>query len=55
MKALTIKQPWIHAILREGKDIVNRTWKRDFRGWTQAFLMKVIMRSTLWCAIALGM
>ena len=33
MKALTIKQPWIHAILSEGKDIENRTWKRDFRGW----------------------
>ena len=33
MKALTIKQPWIHAILHEGKDIENRSWKRDFRGW----------------------
>lgn len=33
MKALTIKQPWIHAILHEGKDIENRTWKRAFRGW----------------------
>ena len=33
MKAITIKQPWIHAILHEGKDIENRTWKRDFRGW----------------------
>ena len=33
MKAITIKQPWVHAILREGKDIENRTWKRDFRGW----------------------
>lgn len=33
MKALTIKQPWVHAILHEGKDIENRSWKRDFRGW----------------------
>jgi hypothetical protein len=33
MKALTIKQPWIHAILREGKDIENRSWRRNFRGW----------------------
>ena len=33
MKALTIKQPWVHAILREGKDIENRTWQRSFRGW----------------------
>ena len=33
MKALTIKQPWVHAILHNGKDIENRTWKRSFRGW----------------------
>jgi hypothetical protein len=33
MKALTIKQPWVHAILREGKDIENRSWQRSFRGW----------------------
>jgi hypothetical protein len=33
LKALSIKQPWVHAILREGKDVENRCWKRDFRGW----------------------
>jgi len=33
MKALAIKQPWVHAILREGKDIENRSWQRAFRGW----------------------
>ena len=33
MKALTIKQPWVHAILQEGKDIENRSWQRKFRGW----------------------
>src|SRR5215204_6057920 len=33
MKALTIKQPWVHAIFREGKDIENRSWQRTFRGW----------------------
>jgi hypothetical protein len=33
MKALTIKQPWIYAILRDGKDIENRSWQRTFRGW----------------------
>ncbi len=32
MKALTIKQPWVHAILREGKDVENRSWQRSFRG-----------------------
>jgi len=33
MKALTIKQPWVHSILHEGKDIENRSWQRHFRGW----------------------
>jgi hypothetical protein len=33
LKALSIKQPCVHAILREGKDIENRSWERDFRGW----------------------
>jgi hypothetical protein len=33
MKAMSIKQPWVHAILREGKDIENRSWQRRFRGW----------------------
>jgi hypothetical protein len=33
VKAISIKQPWVHAILREGKDIENRTWQRSFRGW----------------------
>jgi hypothetical protein len=33
MKAITIKQPWVYAILCEGKDIENRSWRRSFRGW----------------------
>jgi hypothetical protein len=33
MNAMTIKQPWVHAILHEGKDIENRSWQRTFRGW----------------------
>jgi hypothetical protein len=33
MKAMTIKQPWVYAILHEGKDIENRTWNSGFRGW----------------------
>lgn len=33
MKALTIKQPWVHAILHQGKDIENRSWQRNFQGW----------------------
>jgi hypothetical protein len=33
MKALSIKQPWVHAILHEGKNIENRRWSTNFRGW----------------------
>jgi hypothetical protein len=33
MKAMSIKQPWVHAILYEGKDVENRSWQRSFRGW----------------------
>lgn len=33
MKALSIKQPWLHAILTEGKRIENRTWQTKHRGW----------------------
>jgi hypothetical protein len=33
MKALSIKQPWVHAILQEGKDVENRSWQCNHRGW----------------------
>jgi hypothetical protein len=33
LKALPIKQPWVHAILREGKFIENRRWQTKHRGW----------------------
>ena len=33
MKALSIKQPWVYAILREGKDVENRSWSTTYRGW----------------------
>lgn len=32
MKALSIRQPWCHHILHDGKDVENRTWRTDFRG-----------------------
>lgn len=32
MKALSIRQPWAHAILFLGKDIENRTWNTNYRG-----------------------
>lgn len=33
MKALSIRQPWCHRILHEGKDVENRDWRTHFRGW----------------------
>ena len=33
MKALSIRQPWLHAILHAGKDVENRSWQTNFRGW----------------------
>jgi hypothetical protein len=32
MKALTIRQPWCHLIVNEGKRIENRTWQPSYRG-----------------------
>lgn len=32
MVALSIRQPWAHRILFEGKDIENRSWATRFRG-----------------------
>lgn len=32
MKAITIRQPWAHAILHWGKDVENRSWYTSYRG-----------------------
>jgi hypothetical protein len=32
MKALSIRQPWAHAIMELGKDIENRNWETSYRG-----------------------
>jgi hypothetical protein len=32
MKAVSIHQPWAHAILHLGKDVENRTWRTNHRG-----------------------
>jgi hypothetical protein len=32
MQALTIRQPWAHAILHLGKDVENRTFRVHYRG-----------------------
>ena len=33
IKALSIKQPWAHHILHDGKDVENRDWPTKGRGW----------------------
>ena len=42
MKALSIKQPWAWAILRKGKDIENRKWKTNLRGYFWIHASKTI-------------
>jgi hypothetical protein len=32
MYALTVRQPWAHAIIAFGKDVENRTWTTEYRG-----------------------
>jgi hypothetical protein len=32
VKALSLRQPWAHAVLRLGKTIENRRWNTTFRG-----------------------
>ena len=32
MKAISIRQPWVWAILNAGKDIENRDWPTRYRG-----------------------
>lgn len=31
-KALSIRQPWVHHIFHDGKDVENRKWETDYRG-----------------------
>jgi hypothetical protein len=33
-RCLSIRQPWVHHILHDGKDIENRDWPTRHRGWT---------------------
>ena len=33
VRALSIRQPWPHHILHDGKDIENRSWRTRRRGW----------------------
>ncbi len=33
VRALSIRQPWCHHILHDGKDVENRDWPTKGRGW----------------------
>jgi len=33
VRALSIRQPWCHHILHDGKDVENRDWPTRYRGW----------------------
>ena len=33
IKALSIKQPYPHHIFHDGKDVENRDWPTNRRGW----------------------
>ena len=33
IRALSIRQPWCHNILHDGKDVENRDWPTKGRGW----------------------
>lgn len=33
IRALSIRQPWCHHILHDGKDVENRDWPTRYRGW----------------------
>jgi hypothetical protein len=44
MKALTIEQPWVWAILNAGKDVENRSWQTKYRGWIALHASKSAQR-----------
>lgn len=46
MKALSIQQPWAMHILRDGKDVENRSWPTPFRG---VFLIRAGKRFDSYC------
>ncbi len=42
MKALSIRQPWAHAILHLGKDVENRTWPPNWAGLVLVHASKTV-------------
>lgn len=33
VRILTVKQPWATALISGGKDVENRSWATNYRGW----------------------
>ena len=42
IRGLSIKQPWAYAIIHLGKDIENRTWRMNYRGWLAIHASKTV-------------
>jgi hypothetical protein len=42
LRALSVRQPWAHAIVHFGKDIENRTRRFGHRGWTLIHASRVV-------------
>ena len=47
MKALSIRQPWAHAILHLGKDVENRTWSTNYQGLIVVHAPKTVDRDAV--------
>jgi hypothetical protein len=45
--ALSIRQPWIHHILHDGKDVENRDWPTQYRGWVLLHASKTITKTEM--------
>ncbi|MEM9522937.1 MAG: ASCH domain-containing protein [Pseudomonadota bacterium] len=43
--ALSIRQPWVWAILQAGKDVENRSWSTKFRGPIALHAAKTMTRA----------
>ena len=59
MKAITIRQPWAHAIVHLGKRVENRSWDTRFRGEVLIHAAKGLTRAEYndagaWIASRLG-
>lgn len=42
IRALSVHQPWAHAIMHLGKNVENRTWGTEWRGWLVIHASKAI-------------